>query len=88
MLSAIYRLWKERGQRYGAGHLIDILRGKLTPRVSEHGHDTLSVFGVGTDLSEQAWRGVLRQLLAYGLVIVDQEGYGSTPQEENKNQSN
>ena len=77
MLSAIYRLWKERGQRYGAGHLIDILRGKLTPRVSEHGHDTLSVFGVGTDLSEQAWRGVLRQLLAYGLVIVDQEGYGT-----------
>ncbi len=77
MLSAIYRLWKERGHRYGAGHLIDILRGKLTPRVSEHGHDTLSVFGVGTDLSEQAWRGVLRQLLAYGLVIVDQEGYGT-----------
>ena len=77
MLSAIYRLWKERGQRYGAGHLIDILRGKLTPRVSENGHDTLSVFGVGNDLSEQAWRGVLRQLLAYGLVIVDQEGYGT-----------
>lgn len=77
MLSAIYRLWKERGQRYGAGHLIDILRGKLTPRVSENRHDSLSVFGVGTELSEQAWRGVLRQLLAYGLVIVDQEGYGT-----------
>ena len=77
MLSAIYRLWKERGQRYGAGHLIDILRGKLTTRVSDNGHDTLSVFGVGKDLSEQAWRGVLRQLLAHGLVMVDQEGYGT-----------
>ncbi len=77
MLSAIYRLWKERGQRYGAGHLIDILRGKLTTRVSDNGHDSLSVFGVGKDLSEQAWRGVLRQLLAHGLVMVDQEGYGT-----------
>lgn len=77
MLSAIYRLWKERGQRYGAGHLIDILRGKQTARVSDNGHDSLSVFGVGKDLSEQAWRGVLRQLLAHGLVMVDQEGYGT-----------
>lgn len=77
MLSAIYRLWKERGQRYGAGHLIDILRGKQTPRVLEHGHAALSVFGIGQDLSEQAWRSVLRQLLAYGLLMVDQEGYGT-----------
>ncbi|MEI6838699.1 MAG: DNA helicase RecQ [Alcaligenaceae bacterium] len=77
MLSAIYRLWKERGQRYGAGHLIDILRGKQTPRVLEHGHASLSVFGIGQDLSEQAWRSVLRQLLAYGLLMVDQEGYGT-----------
>ncbi len=77
MLSAIYRLWKERGQRYGAGHLIDILRGKLTPRVTENGHATLSVFGVGQDLSEQAWRSVLRQLLAQSLLMVDQEGYGT-----------
>ncbi len=77
MLSAIYRLVKERGQRYGAGHLIDILRGKETPRVLEHGHGTLSVFGIGKDLSEQAWRSVLRQLLAQGLLMVDQEGYGT-----------
>ena len=77
MLSAIYRLMKERGQRYGAGHLIDILRGKETPRVLEHGHGTLTVYGIGKDLSEQAWRSVLRQLLAQGLLMVDQEGYGT-----------
>ncbi|NLC35471.1 MAG: DNA helicase RecQ [Alcaligenaceae bacterium] len=77
LLSAIFRLWRERGQRYGAGHIIDILRGKLTPRVREQGHNTLSVFGVGADLSDQAWRGVLRQLLAKGLVAVDFEGHGT-----------
>ena len=77
MLSTIYRLWRERGQRFGAGHLIDILRGKLTDRVKENGHDTLTVFGVGTDISDQAWRGVLRQLLAHNLVSVDPEGYGT-----------
>src|SRR5690554_145853 len=77
LLSAIFRLWRERGQRYGAGHIVDILRGKATPRVRENGHDTLSVFGVGADLSDQAWRGVLRQLLAKGLVTVDFEGHGT-----------
>jgi ATP-dependent DNA helicase RecQ len=77
MLSAIYRLMKERGQRYGAGHLIDILRGKSTPRVLENEHYTLTVFGVGLDLTDQAWRSVLRQLLAHGLLVVDQEGYGT-----------
>jgi ATP-dependent DNA helicase RecQ len=77
MLSAIYRLMKERGQRYGAGHLIDILRGKSTPRVLENEHEKLTVFGVGPELTEQAWRSVLRQLLAHGLLMVDQEGYGT-----------
>lgn len=77
ILSAVYRLWRERGQRFGAGHLIDILRGKLTERIKQYEHDTLSVFGIGADLSEQAWRGVLRQLLAQSLLMVDQEGYGT-----------
>jgi ATP-dependent DNA helicase RecQ len=77
VLSAVYRLWKERGQRYGAGHIIDILRGKSTDRVNQYGHDSLSVFGVGADLSDSAWRGVLRQLLAQGLLTVDHEGYGT-----------
>jgi len=77
VLSAVYRLWKERGQRYGAGHIIDILRGKSTDRSRQHGHETLSVFGVGADLSDSAWRGVLRQLLAQGLLAVDHDGFGT-----------
>lgn len=77
VLSAVYRLWKERGQRYGAGHIIDILRGKATERVSQYAHHTLSVFGIGADLSESAWRGVLRQLLAQSLLAVDHEGFGT-----------
>lgn len=77
LMSAVYRLQRERGQRFGGGHLIDILRGKLTERVKEYGHDTLSVFGVGADLSEQGWRGVLRQLLAQNLLCVDTQGYGT-----------
>ncbi|HUH60693.1 MAG TPA: DNA helicase RecQ [Candidimonas sp.] len=77
ILSAVYRLWRERGQRFGAGHLIDILRGKPTDRVKQYEHETLSVYGVGADLSEQAWRGVLRQLLAQSLLSVDHEGYGT-----------
>jgi len=76
-LSAVYRLLKERGQRFGAGQLIDILRGKATERVRQHRHDALSVFGVGAALSEQTWRSVLRQLLAQGLLTVDHEGYGT-----------
>src|SRR5690606_22517222 len=77
LLSAIYRLWRERGQRFGAGHIIDVLRGQTTERVRQYDHQSLSVFGVGTDLSVAAWRGVLRQLLALGLVTVDLEGYGT-----------
>ncbi|WP_019936545.1 DNA helicase RecQ [Bordetella sp. FB-8] len=75
-LSAVYRL-QQRGQRYGAGHLIDILRGKSTDRTRQHDHESLSVFGVGQDISEQTWRGVLRQLLAQDLLMVDGEGYGT-----------
>ena len=77
LMSAVYRLWRERGQRFGAGHLIDILRGKLSDRVKEYGHDTLSVFGVGADITEQGWRGVLRQLLAQNLLRIDTQGYGT-----------
>jgi ATP-dependent DNA helicase RecQ len=77
LLSAVYRLWRERGQRFGGGHLIDVLRGQMTDRVKQHGHDTLSVFGVGADLTADAWRGILRQALALGLLTVDLEGYGT-----------
>ncbi|HEY6501644.1 MAG TPA: DNA helicase RecQ [Streptosporangiaceae bacterium] len=69
-LSAVYRLDKERGQKFGAGHVIDVLTGKRNPKVAENRHDELTVFGVGTDLSDGEWRGVARQLLAQGLLGV------------------
>ncbi|MCK8609242.1 DNA helicase RecQ [Agromyces sp. C10] len=68
LMSTIVRLQRERGQRFGAGHLVDILRGKRTPRVEQYGHDRLATWGIGDDLSEQRWRGVIRQLLAQGLL--------------------
>jgi ATP-dependent DNA helicase RecQ len=70
-LSAVYRLSSERGQKFGAGHVIDILTGKKTPKVAENRHDELTVFGVGTDLRDTEWRGVARQLLAQGLLGVE-----------------
>ena len=57
-------------------HLIDVLLGKTTERMQQFGHDRLSTFGVGKDLSELAWRGVFRQLTASGLLAVDVEGFG------------
>src|SRR5690606_16322282 len=76
LLSAVVRL-DRCGQRYGAGHVIDILLGRRTPRVAELGHESLTVFGIGTELSEPEWRGVVRQLLARGLLGVDGDGYGT-----------
>ncbi|MDT0166020.1 DNA helicase RecQ [Actinotalea sp. AC32] len=77
LLSTVVRLERERGQRYGAGHLVDILLGKQTPRITQLGHTGLSTFGLGADLSEGEWRGVVRQLLAQGLLAVDGDGYGT-----------
>ncbi|WP_370520731.1 DNA helicase RecQ [Sanguibacter sp. HDW7] len=77
LLSTVVRLERERGQHFGAGHVIDILRGKETPRVRELGHTTLSTYGIGEDTSEAEWRGVVRQLLAQGLVGVDTRGYST-----------
>jgi ATP-dependent DNA helicase RecQ len=70
VLSAVWRLKKERNQSFGAGHLIDILTGKRTAKVEQFAHDELTVFGVGADLSEGEWRAVVRQLLAQGLLAV------------------
>jgi ATP-dependent DNA helicase RecQ len=67
-LSCIYRFRQHGGIGFGAGHLIDVLRGKHTDKTAQHGHDALSTFGVGASLSEAQWRGVLRQLLALGHV--------------------
>ena len=77
LLSTIVRLERERGQRFGAGHLIDILLGKSTPRIVQNRHDEISTFGIGTDISDQDWRGVVRQLLAQGLLAVNSDGYGT-----------
>lgn len=75
LLSTIVRLDRERRQRYGAGHLVDILRGASTERVERFGHDSLTTFGIGQDLSDAEWRSVVRQLLAQGLLQVQGE-YG------------
>ena len=72
-LSAIYRT----GQRFGAVHVIDVLRGKEGERVARWGHDKLSVFGIGADLDDQAWRSVLRQLVALGFAHVAHDAHGA-----------
>ncbi len=77
LLSTIVRLQRERNQRFGAGHLIDILLGRETDRVRSQRHDELRTFGIGTEISEQEWRGVVRQLLAQGLLAVNSDGYGT-----------
>jgi ATP-dependent DNA helicase RecQ len=77
LLSTVVRLKRERNQRFGAGQIIDILLGKSTPRVTQHDHASLSTFGIGTDLGEAEWRGVVRQLLAQGLLAVNSDGYGT-----------
>jgi ATP-dependent DNA helicase RecQ len=76
LLSAVYRLKHERNQKFGAGQVIDILLGKTTPKVTQHGHDSLKVFGIGTELRDTEWRGVVRQLLAQGLLAVEGD-YGT-----------
>jgi ATP-dependent DNA helicase RecQ len=72
-LSAIYRT----GQRFGAVHLIDVLRGKAGERIVRWEHDKLSVYGIGEDVDEMAWRGVFRQLVALGYARVDHEAHGA-----------
>ncbi|AWS48912.1 DNA helicase RecQ [Streptosporangium sp. 'caverna'] len=76
LLSTVLRLQRERRQKFGAGQIIDILLGKQTPKVIQHDHASLTVFGVGTELSETEWRGVVRQLLAQGLLTVEGD-YGT-----------
>ncbi|MGN6271792.1 MAG: DNA helicase RecQ [Protaetiibacter sp.] len=77
LLSTIVRLQRERNQRFGAGHLIDILLGRDTDRIRQQRHDELRTYGIGAELSEQEWRGVVRQLLAQGLLAVNSDGYGT-----------
>ncbi|GID91660.1 DNA helicase RecQ [Amorphoplanes digitatis] len=76
LLSTVLRLQRERGQKFGAGQSIDILLGKTTEKVTQFRHHELSVFGIGADLRESEWRGVVRQLLAQGLLAVEGD-YGT-----------
>jgi len=71
-LSCIYRT----EQRFGAVHLIDVLRGKATDRVSQWNHDKLAVFGIGADVDEPTWRSVFRQLVALGYARPDHDAFG------------
>ena len=73
LLSTIYRV----GQRFGAVHVLEVLRGVDSVRVRQWQHQSLSTFGIGADRSEAEWRAILRQTLAQGLVDVDHEQYGS-----------
>ena len=77
MLSCIYRVQQASGISFGAGHLMDILRGKPTEKVVQYGHDQLSTFGIGADLAEAQWRSVLRQLIAKNMVRVDTEAFNT-----------
>lgn len=78
-MSCIYRT----GQRFGVNHLIDVLRGKATDKVQQFGHDKLSTFRIGQDLSDQQWRSVFRQLVARSFVSVDIGNYGGLLLTEN-----
>jgi ATP-dependent DNA helicase RecQ len=73
LLSAVYR----SGQRFGAAHLVDVLLGKETDKVLQHGHDELSVFGIGKDLPATTWRSVARQLIVAGHLRADATRFGA-----------
>jgi ATP-dependent DNA helicase RecQ len=72
-LSAIYRT----GQRFGAMHVIDVLRGQKTDRIVQWGHDSLTVFGIGADQDDMAWRNIFRQITAMGYARPNHEAYGA-----------
>ena len=73
LLSAVYRT----GQSFGAAHLVDVLVGNVTDKITRHRHERLTVFKIGTELSAHAWRSVIRQLIVQGYLQVDHEGYGA-----------
>ncbi|WP_310610396.1 DNA helicase RecQ [Limnohabitans sp.] len=77
LLSTIYRVKQQSGMSFGAGHMMDILRGKATEKVTQYGHDKLSTFGIGAHFSEVQLRGVLRQLIALGALGVDAQAFNT-----------
>ena len=77
LLSTIYRIQQMSGVSFGAGHLMDIVRGKLTEKVTQYGHESLSTFGIGANFTELQLRGVLRQLIAIGALAVDAQAFNT-----------
>jgi ATP-dependent DNA helicase RecQ len=73
LLSCIYRA----GQRFGAMHIIDILRGEATEKVKQWGHETLTTFGIGSERNDQEWRAIIRQCIAQGVLTVDHDAYSA-----------
>ena len=76
-ISCIFRIQQASGISFGAGHVIDILRGKTTDKVTQFNHSLLSTFGIGADVGEQQWRSVLRQLIALGIINVNPEAFNT-----------
>ncbi len=77
-LSCVHRT----GQRFGVNYLIDVLLGRDDERMRRFGHDTITTFGIGTELAEKEWRAVFRQLVARGYLSVDAEGHGGLALDE------
>ena len=77
LLSTVYRVQQQSGIGFGAGHVIDVLRGKATDKVRQFGHEQVSTFGLGADWSDAQLRGVLRQLIATGAVAVDAQKFNT-----------
>jgi len=73
LMSCVYRT----GQRFGAMHVIDVLRGEATDKVKDRGHDALSTFGIGRDRGDREWRAIARQCVALGLLEIDHDAYGA-----------
>ena len=72
VLSAV----QQTGQRFGAVHIIDVLRGQMTKKVTQAGHDRLPCFGTGGEHNKEQWRSMIRQLVAVGHLLLDVKGYG------------
>jgi len=77
LLSCIYRVQQSSGHGFGAGHIMDILRGKATEKVLQNGHQSLSTFGIGSDWSETQWRALVRQLIAREALRVEDAPYNT-----------
>src|SRR5476649_693312 len=76
-LSCVFRAQRASGFHFGAGHLIDILRGNRSEKILQRGHEKLTTFGIGAAFGEPEWRAIFRQLVAFGYLTVDHEGFGS-----------